>query len=242
MKHFRVEHGIVDFQMEFTTMLPSLPMPGTTYFSQLVKAFRPFGINPGSIVVNRRSNSLADTTLQVGLLNRTVNLRFGYGSFNLFASNPPIEEGSKIVPIIERAVVLIRAIDPDGDQGQASFRLGLHMTLMDDTVEDFLSRYINHPKSEMMKADALSFKLAFDEMSRGTDMKMVLTPSVAYPNALFTEITYSFKNKDDDESLALLTELEKHFRDPDELQGHFQMALGLFDLSGDLPADEGNNQ
>lgn len=203
MEEYSVEHSSVECRWLFKRMLPSLPGPGTPPFASLVKGLHPFGIDPSGVTVDAPSTKMGDLVLGVVLLEKRVAVRITASSFDLFVSPLYVGDETTLVEIAELIRNALREIDPEADQAEAKIRASSHLSLTSANAEMFLSDHLKlSAPVQRLVPDAVAYKVSLSEGIHASGLRVVVSKSIAYKNAIFVEVFADYSKAPDSETLA----------------------------------------
>ena len=203
MIEYSVEHSSVEGRWLFKRMLPSLPGPGSPPFAKLVKGLHSYGIDPSSVTVDAPSSRMGDLVLGILLLEKRVAVRLTASSFELFVS--PLYEGDEtaLVEIAELLLNALREIDAEADQAEAKIRTSSHLSLTSANAEMFLVGHLKlSAPDEGLVPDAVAYKVSSGEGIRASGLRVVISKSIAYKNAVFVDVFADYSNAPALEELA----------------------------------------
>jgi hypothetical protein len=184
-------------------MLPSLPGPGTPPFAKLVKGLHQFGIDPSGVTVDAPSSRLGDLVLGIVLLEKRVAVRITASSFDLYVSPLFLGDETPLTEIGQLIIGSLREIDNEADQAEAKIRTASHLSLKDAEAEKFLSGTLNivAPR-ETLVPDAIAYKVRPTDAFHASALRIVVSQSIAYSNAIFMEVFADYSKAPVVEALA----------------------------------------
>ncbi len=184
-------------------MLPSLPGPGTPAFANLVKGLHAFGIDPSGVTVDAPSSRMGDVVLAIVLLEKRVAVRITASSFDLYVSSLYVGDEKVLVEIAGLILTALREIDPEANQAEAKIRTSSHLSLTSANIETFLTGdlKLSAPVEDLVP-DAIAYKVSLGDDIRASGLRVVVSKSIAYKNAIFVEVFADYSEAPAAEALA----------------------------------------
>lgn len=203
MREYNVEHSSIECQWLYKRMLPSLPGPGTPAFARLVKGLDSFGIEPSGVTVDAASSKLSDVVLGLVLLEKRVIIRITASSFSMFVTSLFVGDDDSLVGIADLIQQALQEIDPDADKADARIRTSSHLSLVSESVEEFLAEYLVLGTSMSgLIPDAAAYKLNSHENIHSSELHLVIAKSIGYANSIFVDVNSRYPNAPPSATLA----------------------------------------
>ena|SRR5215510_10791989 len=184
-------------------MLPSLPGPGTPPFAKLVKGLHSHGIDPSGVSVEAPTSRMSDLVLSIALLEKRVLARMTASSFELLVS--PLYVGDE-APLSDIAKVILEAltdVDSDASQVEIKVRTSSHLSLVSEDLDAFLRENLKLiPSVEGLTPDAAAYKVSLKDGTHASGLRIVISRSVAYANAIFLDVSSEYSEGVAPETLA----------------------------------------
>jgi len=226
MYNCEIEFANLNLNWKFPFMVSQLPAPSTEAFDFLIKGLRPLGVTARSINLETPSTNLDDVAMVFNLLNHKFSLRITYSGIEADGRDIQAEEVLQILQILNVVFNSLEKIDSEIKRGIGIVRLSLHLSLLERTVDDYLSEKVSAKLNcENAKPEAVVFSLDFDEFTKHFPTKITLAKSLAVENGLFLDINYQSGK----------TEQELKTKEPMEffqiLTDHYQSLLSFLELN-----------
>ncbi len=204
MIEYSVEHSSVECRWLFKRMLPSLPGPGSPPFAKLVRGLHSHGIDPSGVTVDAPSSRMGDLVLGIVLLEKRVAVRITASSFELFVSPLYVGDETTLVEIAQLLFNALREIDAEADQAEAKIRTSSHLSLTSANAEMFLGGHLKlSGPDEGLVPDAVAYKVSLGEGIHASGLRVVVSKSIAYKNAIFVEVFADYSEAPASETLAI---------------------------------------
>ena len=187
------EQSWLRYTWTFENILNGLPGPGTPAFAALARDLRAYGMSPSGITLDSPSSSLADVSWRITLLEgeRAV-LRICYGFFEIainYLSDGDDKAFDEILTVVTRSLAML---DPDSEKGRAKIFMGAHITLSASDPETFLQRHLMVIGENSLSPDSFYYKLVSPGSTQAESMRIGVTRSLAFDNALYVELTADY--------------------------------------------------
>ncbi len=217
MYNCEIEFANINLNWKFPFMVSQLPAPATEPFDFLIKGLRSFGLTARAINLESPTNNLDDVAMVLNLLNHKFTLRLTYSGIEAEGRDIYAEEVLQILQILSVVFDSLEKIDTETKKGLGVVRLSLHLKLLEETVDEYLSERVSAKlNSESVKPEAVVFSLNFDEFTKYFPTKITLAKSLAVENGLFLDINYqSGKNEQElqtKEPIEFLQMLSEHYQ------------------------------
>jgi hypothetical protein len=200
---YSVEHTSIECRWVFKRMLPSLPGPGTPAFANLVKGLHSFGIDPAGVSVDAPSSRMGDLVLSIVLLEKRVVVRLTASSFELIVAPVYVGDETTLVEIAELILTALSEIDAEAHRAEAKIRTSSHLSLTSANAETFLVGHLNlAAPDERLVPDAVAYKVSLSEGIHSSGLRVVISKSIAYKNAIFVEVFADYSEAAAPETLA----------------------------------------
>ena len=190
MEECTTEQSWLRYTWTFENILNGLPGPGTPAFAALARDLRSYGLSPAGITFDTPGSSLADVSWRITLLEgERALLRICYGFFEIainYLSDGDDKAFDEILAIVTRALVML---DPDSEKGRGKIFMGAHLTLSASDPETFLGRHLMVSDQNSLSPDSFYYKLVSTGSSQKESMRIGVTRSLAFDNALYVELT-----------------------------------------------------
>lgn len=192
MYNCEIEIANLSVNWKFPFIVSQLPTPTTDAFSYLVRKLQPFGLIARNVNLESNGSNLDDVALVINLLNYKLLVRLTYSGIDVEGRNIEPEE---VIPILEILGIVfdsLKKIEPEVNQGNGVVKISLHLSLQEGTGSQYIAERVS-AKFDPYSADpdAIVFNYVFDEVSKLFPTKITIAKSLAFPEGLFLEISYS---------------------------------------------------
>lgn len=227
-----VEQASLTYRWNLEKMLSTLPGPGTSAFEVLCRELQPYGMTPMGVTLDAPSSRLGDIVLTISLLEDTAKLRLSYGWFELVVNNLLSDANSQIknqqvlVRIVESVFSSLQKTDKEALKGKSSVFYAAHISLQNFNKDQFLHKHlIGSDTIPDLIPDAFAYRYNWSELKAGQEPRIVVFPSLVFPNALFVQLNFDYGDLHNPGEIAerILIDINR--------------ALTSFDLSIDLEVE-----
>lgn len=207
-----IEYASLRAIWKFNQMLPQLPVPATEPFAFLVKQLAPFGIDSRSITIETPSYNLSDVSFTIELINPRIRLKITYEEIEILSDNVEEEDVLNILKIMSIVFESLEKLDPETKKGIGDAKISLHLTFLDEKVEDYLSERISD-KIQQATPEAIIFVLKDDATIDEFSIRITVAKSTAFENALFLELGYQTQKLSIENPMAFFESVKTHYQD-----------------------------
>lgn len=208
-----IEYASLRATWKFNQMLHQLPTPSTEAFALLVKQLVPFGITSRSISIETPSYNLADVSFIIELVNPKIRLKITYEEIELLSDNVQAEDVLNILKIMNIAFESLEKLDSETKNGVGETKINLHLTFLDEKVEDYLSERVSDKLSQSKATpEAIVFVLKDEATMDKFSTRITVAKSNAFENALFLELGYSTQVLSVENPMAFFESLKTHYQ------------------------------
>jgi hypothetical protein len=205
MREFTVAQTLLECKLEFERMLTMLPGPGGESFRDLARDLHPYGIQPERVTVDASSGRLSDTIIIIGgLLGDRLVIRFKVSEATLFLSKYFEGDDEKLVAILSSVIACLKKVDEDSAKGTATIRSAAHLILKPGEVDAILREHLNLAKTvTSLHPEMAIYRVDLGPTAKAQDIRVGITNSIAYPDAVFIDTTVTYNMPITAEELAL---------------------------------------
>jgi hypothetical protein len=187
------------YRWTFKRMLPGLPSIGTPFFGRLVRELQPYGISPAGVFIEAPTSQLADVNLRIFLLEgQRAMLRISLATVELNLDYLSAGDEVRFPALLTSVFDILKELDPDSQRGGSQLTLRAHLSLQSQAPDVFLAEHIRPPANqERLQPGIVHYNVVLDKNSAAALLRIGMTRSLAFENALFVELVAEYDGPPD---------------------------------------------
>jgi hypothetical protein len=193
---YKVETASASLRFVYGKILSNFPGVGTDAFAALCRNLSPFGLTVEDVSSPQLlPNKLSDAFLQLELLRRRVQLKIGYGWFDVVVGNLTNDELEIAPLLVETIVETLRSGNEDAfETASAGVAYLAHLSVSSGEQARFFSRHVPvDPGVPQLKPDGFQYATHPFQPEKGLpSLRFTFARSTRIDGGIYVESTFDF--------------------------------------------------